>query len=276
MMPGEVGLVLMAKAPVPGRVKTRLGVSLLPEQAAELHRVFACHIADRLDTIRPRSLVVCFDPPDAALTVEAWLGKPGRRLLPQSEGDLGARMACAARELAPDFERLLFLGCDSPDLPDSLVTQALDATLHHALVIGPTEDGGYWCIGFDRSVDVDGLLSGIPWSSGAECRATVDRAKAMGVDTGMAGLWRDVDRPDDLKALIDRLGRSSDELDRKLLEQIEQTLVYRSNRSGHRFDDRIEDEFDHRPGHRADLIGSDHSRIGQPRSTLAPDCRASV
>jgi rSAM/selenodomain-associated transferase 1 len=196
-------LVLMTKVPAPGVVKTRLMPELNDMQAARVHEVFLRHVARRLS--RVARLVVCFDPPDAGGLVREFLDID-TALLPQSSGDLGDRLASAFASVAAD--RVLFFGVDSPDVPTSAIRRVDELLRDNDVVIGPCPDGGFWCLGMDRSVNASSLLASIEWSSGREREQTVDRARALGYRVALANAWDDVDRPHDLRRLVTRLQKS--------------------------------------------------------------------
>ena len=214
-----LALVIMAKFPTPGRVKTRLQPRLSAEESAEVQRVFLLHMVDRLCGLGAGDMIVCFDPPDAA---EAFGELIGDRvgLLVQSPGDLGDRLTGAAVGLRDEYERVLFFGVDSPDVPAGHLSGLIDLTLAHAASIAPTEDGGFWALGLKTDVDLAPIVGGIEWSSGREYAQTTDRLKTHVVDVGIGKHWTDVDRVEDLIALNERLIGSHATDDRLLFAQI--------------------------------------------------------
>src|SRR5687767_8781021 len=122
--------VVMSKYPAPGRVKTRLVPAITAEQAAELQTAFLLHTVRTLNSMAVGDVLLCFDPPDAEEPFRQILAVDlPRRFLPQGSGDLGARIASAATALAQRYDRLLFLGVDSPHLPPSAIRAALDLIL---------------------------------------------------------------------------------------------------------------------------------------------------
>ena len=194
--------IVMAKLPEPGRVKTRLTPALSPEQAAAVHGVF---LLETLRRLRGKSchVTLCYDPPDGQ--IGRWAGN-GVMTLPQTSGDLGDRLAAAAEEHGGP---VLFLGCDSPDLPEEHLQAAIALTSprvrskHDAdVVIGPCDDGGFWCLGINNEdLDLDDLFTEVSWSSGEELEQVRSNAIAAGMTVTTAPPWRDVDRPPDLANL---------------------------------------------------------------------------
>lgn len=204
-------VVVMARYPQAGRVKTRLSPALTPQQAAGVYRHFLTHLVGRLrGGMAGLRLVVCHDPPDAGEQMKRLLGDGGRvDLLPQAGGDLGQRMAAAADAVRAWSSRVLVLGADSPDVPDGHLRRAMALLERHDVVLGPTADGGYWCMGMGPGVDAGELLAGIDWSSGRERVQTLEAAARLGYDCRLADGWEDVDDKRDLAALLRRLYRSA-------------------------------------------------------------------
>lgn len=197
----------MGKLPSAGRVKTRLCPPLSHEQAAAVHGAFLRSTLEQLLFASQSGgvdrVVWCFDPPDQHEAVEAFLRKgefPAKLdLLPQSAGDLGDRLIAAAKQIEGP---VLFLGCDSPDLPDGHLEAAVERLRTGApIVLGPCDDGGFWCLGVGKRVDLQRVLTEIDWSSGRELRQVHERAMASGYQVADAPGWRDVDRAADLANL---------------------------------------------------------------------------
>ena len=218
-------IIVMAKYPEAGRVKTRLTPDLSAHLAAKVHRVFLQHCMARLCELRADEVVLCFDPVDKAEAMRVLFDSLARiTFLPQVEGDLGVRLAAAAREISARHLRLLFLGVDSPDVPLAHLKKAAELVDRAEVSLSPTDDGGFWSLGLQSHVDAQRLLANIPWSSGGEAMALLRWADSLGHSavTGLA--WDDVDRPDDLRRLIQRLGQSSEKLDRRLLSNLRHVL----------------------------------------------------
>jgi uncharacterized protein len=214
-----LAIAIMAKYPTPGRVKTRLQPRLSAEQSADVQRAFLLHVIDRLGYLGAGDLFVCFDPPDAAEAFEELVGDRVM-LLAQSPGDLSDRLAGAALALRDDYERVLFTGVDSPDVPPAHLLDVIDLTNDRDAAIAPTDDGGFWALGAKSDLDLGTILSGIEWSSGREYDQTLASLKARVADVGVGRKWADVDRTDDLIALNERLIGSHDPDDRLLFAQL--------------------------------------------------------
>ncbi len=198
----EEALVLFVKAPVAGRVKTRLAQQVGTETAALLYR---CFVSDVISTIRRtgHEPLIFFDPPDALSRVTDWLGK-GLSYYPQEGEDLGARMLAAFRIVSSRCARTVLIGTDCPDLPRALLDQAFEALRSHDAVLGPAADGGYYLIGFSGTAIPREVFSSMAWGTGGvfERSRTVLQEKGMHVHVLPA--WRDIDEYQDLEALYER------------------------------------------------------------------------
>ncbi|MEA2707825.1 MAG: uncharacterized protein QOF78_426, partial [Phycisphaerales bacterium] len=201
--------------PTPGVVKTRLMPALTSEQAARVHREFLLHVINRLS---PRRVIACFDPPENETEMRSLL--PGIDLFPQSPGDLGDRLAAATLAVRAVGANVIFLGVDSPDVPIKFIDGVAELLTTHDVVIAPADDGGYWSVALSQRVDASKLFAGIEWSTGREGAQTLERAENLGYNVALAGRWADVDRPADLRRLLERLRSSSAPDDQQLLGRL--------------------------------------------------------
>ena len=195
-------VIVFAKAPQPGAVKTRLVPLLGAEGAAALQAKLAKYT---LDTVRAASLkpveLHCAPGTDDPFFAYCQ-GHYGVTLRPQVAGDLGARMRSAFEQALATHARALLTGTDCPALTARHLRQAETALRDGAdVVFVPCEDGGYALIGLRR---VDGsLFDGIAWGGPDVMAQTRARLQTLGwtwreLDT----LW-DIDRPEDYRRLMD-------------------------------------------------------------------------
>jgi uncharacterized protein len=190
-------VVVFARAPEPGRVKTRLIPELGEAGAAALHRRLVAHslAAASEAAIGPVEL---WCAPDAG---DPFFGECERRfgvsLHPQSEGDLGARMQRAFESVLARGARAILIGSDIPALSGRYLRDAGRALARgDDVVIGPAKDGGYVLIGLSRC-DPE-LFREIPWGGPEVLAETRRRIAALHWRSSeLATLW-DVDRPEDL------------------------------------------------------------------------------
>lgn len=204
-----VAVAIMAKAPRPGAVKTRLCPPLTSHEAAELSRCFLLDKIAQLRALTGASLAVAFTPDSERPLFEALA--PGFALVPQRGDDLGGR-------LHSTLETLLRLGhtaaiavdSDTPTLPTEFLQRAveLSAARETDVVLGPTEDGGYYLIGLHAAHPK--LFDGMPWSTSAVLGETLSRARAARLRTACLPSWFDVDTPADLERLRAGLDAQSD------------------------------------------------------------------
>lgn len=184
-------IVVLTKAPAPGRVKTRLIPALGARGAAALHEAL---VHQTLDLARATGLPVqvALDGPLDGPFAAALRGR-GLAVFGQVSGDLGDRLRAA---LAGPGRRVA-LGTDSPTLSPAWIRAAAEAPTPVAL--GPAEDGGYWTIAVDAPCDA--VFDAIPWSSDAVLATTLDRARAAGLGVTMLPTCYDIDLPADLDRL---------------------------------------------------------------------------
>jgi uncharacterized protein len=191
-------IIVFAKAPVPGRVKTRLIPALGEVGAARLaHKM----LLDTIEEAFAANLSIpelCAEPHPLD---ESWSGfLPARhmRVTAQGEGDLGERLARAAKRTALLGENALLIGTDCPGLDRERLRAAALALEDHDAVLHPAEDGGYALLGlrrFDPS-----LFEGISWSTDRVAAETIARIEALGWTLHVGDTLRDVDEPGDLEA----------------------------------------------------------------------------
>lgn len=190
---------LFAKAPIPGRVKTRLCPPLDATSAARLYAAFLSDQAAMLDANETWEWCAMSPEPDALR--DHWpSGAPlPRAFRPQIGNDLGERMAHALALLLEEHPSAMLVGSDHPTLPAHLLMDAVRALEDADLVLGPTLDGGLYAIGSSRPLFE--LLRGIPWSTNAVFETVAARARLLGLHSVRLPHWYDVDDAKDLAFL---------------------------------------------------------------------------
>jgi hypothetical protein len=195
-----VAVAIMAKAPRPGAVKTRLVPPLTPTQAARLYRCFLLDKIAQVRTLADMHPVVAYTPRAARDVFETLA--PRLTLLPQRGADLGARLINGLAELlARGHAGAMAIDSDTPTLPREFLQRGVDALSRGEadVVVGPTEDGGYYLIGVRR--ERPELFTDMPWSTPAVLSETLRRARAAGLTTICLPEWFDVDTGPDLARL---------------------------------------------------------------------------
>jgi len=222
-MPRPV-IVLFAKRPDRGKVKTRLVPPLTPDQAAHLYHCFLKDACGQLLALRDVDRVIAYDPPDDREFFES-LGPPGFTLLEQPQTGLGDRMAGLFATLQDlGYRQFIAVGSDAPTLPTAWLQQAIDTLRNEttSLVLGPSEDGGYYLIGMDGLHT--GVFDDIDWSTRSVYTQTRERAAALGLTVTDLPRWYDVDDAASLEKLRQSLAVPGDGYDpantRKFLSEL--------------------------------------------------------
>jgi hypothetical protein len=198
--PDPSPLLFFVRAPVAGRVKSRLASSLGDDAAVELYQ---CFVLDLLATIDAGGFPcsIFLHPPDARDSVAAWLGGH-RHYRAQTGADLGSRMENAFRAVfASGVARAVLLGSDVPDLPGVVIAEAFAALQSHDAVIGPAADGGYYLIGFRSDAFRPEVFRRVAWSTDRVFPETRDLLHRAGSRVQVLRTWQDVDTIDDLRSL---------------------------------------------------------------------------
>ena len=193
-------LVIMAKAPRPGAVKTRLAPSLSPAAVTAFYR---CLLDDTLALARSLGdvevAIMCPDSDVNELTQLA--GNRSERRCTERRGSC-CRPHFGVCALYGDHQRrIIAFNSDSPHLPRSVLEEAFETLVAHDVVVGPTHDGGYYLVGAKASHPTLFANDGMGTSSALE--RLLSRARALGLSVGFADPFYDIDVADDLT----RLGR---------------------------------------------------------------------
>ncbi|MEM7415360.1 MAG: TIGR04283 family arsenosugar biosynthesis glycosyltransferase [Gemmatimonadota bacterium] len=190
-------VVVFAKEPTPGRVKTRLAADIGDVEATRVYRALAEATVDRLREAGWH-LSVYVDPgsDDVCRGVAEWLDVPVEHVRPQRGTDLGARMLGAFEERLEEADRVCIVGTDLPDIDVETVDAAFAALDDHDVVFGPATDGGYYLVGM--SAPHPELFHDIPWSSETVLATSLERATAAGLSTAQLAPKTDVDTVQDL------------------------------------------------------------------------------
>lgn len=190
-------ILVFVRAPVAGRVKTRLAAEIGADAALHVYRRLAEHTAAQAKALgKDVASRVHFTPANAENDVRNWLGG-GVGYLPQEGGDLGERMGAAfAAAFAAGHRRVVIVGSDLPGLTAGLLRDAFHRLDSHPVVLGPARDGGYYLLGMTTLVPE--IFRDIPWSTGAVLDATLQRLAALGIVPALLPVLADVDVAPDL------------------------------------------------------------------------------
>ncbi|MBZ0155295.1 MAG: TIGR04282 family arsenosugar biosynthesis glycosyltransferase [Alphaproteobacteria bacterium] len=185
--PSALGIFF--RIPEKGRVKKRLAAEIGEEAAlrayesmlaATIQKVGRLEDIDRIGFYAGRSARAC-----------TWAGIPFER---QRGDDLGERMHNAFTLLfARGYRKSVLIGSDSPDLPLSFIIDAFGRLDSSDVVLGPSEDGGYYLIGIREPIPLDALFKGIPWGSRGVLTRTIALLRDAGKGFSLLPEWYDID-----------------------------------------------------------------------------------
>jgi len=200
-------IIIVAKQPVPGNVKTRLCPPLTPQEAAGL---YSCFLQDTMNKVAKMPIVskyLALDIEDQKEGQKSGTTSPHYNvstpesfiIISQGTGDLGGRLAYLAGCVFKESDHVIFIGADSPSLPISYLENALQLLADNDVVIGPSEDGGYYLLGLNGCFTF--LFEGVEWSSDRVFAQTLERARSAGLKVNILPAWFDVDTSSDLSRL---------------------------------------------------------------------------
>lgn len=194
----DVAIIIFAKAPVAGRVKTRLIPALGAEGAAELARKMLERTVEEALAAGLGTPELCVDPDPSHADWTRIAAANVCGLSFQGEGDLGERLERAAARALARFGSVLLIGTDCPDVDRTVLRQLASDLQSHDAAICPAEDGGYVALGltkFDPS-----LFRGIAWSTSSVAQETIQRIEELGWTLAVGPTLRDIDTAEDLEA----------------------------------------------------------------------------
>jgi rSAM/selenodomain-associated transferase 2/rSAM/selenodomain-associated transferase 1 len=207
-MSGYTAILVFTRYPQPGQAKTRLIPALGPEGAAALQRRMT-------ETTVARAWAFCAAMPEARLSIafeggdpaamRQWLGK--LTFVPQGDGDLGQRLRrAAAGAFDAGAKQVIIAGTDCPSLSEAKLASAVSAVRDRGIVFGPAGDGGYYLIGVSDRKHL-AVFDGIAWSTPQVLAASLNAARAIGVEPALLDTLPDVDEPPDLPAAMEALAQ---------------------------------------------------------------------
>ncbi|NGP77574.1 glycosyltransferase [Balneolaceae bacterium YR4-1] len=196
-------LIIFAKNPEKGRVKTRLAESLGDEKALEVYHKLLDH------TLMVAEHCEC----DRELWFSRYIpeqnsrGTSGFTFKLQRGEDLGERMSQSFQEaFENDYQKAVIIGSDCAELTSEIVEQAYKKLEDHNLVLGPSVDGGYYLLGMKRYHEE--LFEGISWSTEKVFQQTLESVKELNLDIGFLPELNDVDIEADWRSAKDSFSES--------------------------------------------------------------------
>ncbi len=194
----DVCVCVFAKAPVQGKVKTRLLPALTEQQACLVHKKLLRHCLETVQSNNWQSQLWTTDIQHPYVKQHAQQNLMSLHL--QQGHDLGERMLFAAKESLDKYAYVIIIGTDCPDLDSDYISKAIE-TLRAGtdVVIGPAKDGGYVLIGM--SVVVDNIFKSMQWGNDQVLAITRERLQQAGIYWQELATLHDIDRPNDLALL---------------------------------------------------------------------------
>jgi len=178
----EAALVILAKSPIAGKVKTRLAKTLGEEAALEIYKELYKSTLDLAESLSHHSAYIFQSPKiDKSWTTS---NRINHRL--QSEGDLGDRMLHALRHALSNHSKVVIIGADCPSLTPAIINKAFQRLDQVDLVLGPSEDGGFYLLAED-------LFLNRSWSHGSVFIETIDIAAHLHLDLYLLPELYDID-----------------------------------------------------------------------------------
>lgn len=194
-------LVMLARYPEKGKVKSRLNLDGDESLVADLYR---CFIEDLLEKLSAGNyqFVMAYDPPERQIDFIELFGR-GFLYTPQIGDDLGKRMSNVFTNcFQKGFQSVVLIGSDSPDLPARIIGEAFDSLEKSGAVIGPAFDGGYYLIGFSSGSFSPRVFENMEWSTDRVFPETIRRLREDAVSIHILPRWQDMDRREDIHSLL--------------------------------------------------------------------------
>ena len=146
----------------------------------------------------------------------------------QGDGDLGQRLIRASSvALGEGAAKVLIIGCDSPTMPASAITQATQVLDTGDIAVGPSEDGGFYLIGLTRFQD--DMFDSVDWGTDRVVRQTIDSLATCGMKVTLLPKWYDIDRHEDLRRAVRDIRRAHQRDDFELLRVLEGVVDVQSS-----------------------------------------------
>lgn len=199
-------LIVFAREPQKGKVKTRLSGVLTQKQSLDLYKAFVRDTLDSARKVKADTRIIAFDSGAGA---PAFLKKiaPDFLMMKQKGRTLGDRLHNAFLSQAGTGKRIVIIGSDAPTLPAKHIEEAFIELEKADVVLGPAFDGGYYLVGLEKPCR--GLFQGIRWSSSGVLHQTMAKAKKTGMSVGLLKEWYDVDDSKSFAFLMKDLKRGS-------------------------------------------------------------------
>lgn len=214
-------IIIMAKVPLAGTVKTRLQAILPPEKCAALAAAFLHDTLKKAETVG-ENIILAYSPAGQTTVLKSFIS-PETVLLEQRGANLGEKMANAFEFAFDEAAAVVMVGTDSPTFPARYLSQAFSLLAQRAeIVLGKSRDGGFYLIGLRKPLPH--IFENIAWSSPQVFAQITDNIKRAGIENlEFVPEHYDVDAPEDLLTLKNEL--FADETARKSAQNTYQWLL---------------------------------------------------
>ncbi len=187
------GLIIFIRNPVKGKVKTRLAKTMGDEKAFLIYNQLLSHTRHITRDLSCDKFLFYSDHIDLT---DRWNNNQYQKRL-QTRGDLGERMSTAFRDLFMEgYEKLLIIGSDCMELNEAIINNAFDMLNIHRVIIGPSEDGGYYLLGM--TTPLPGIFVNKKWGTPSVFADTVQDLLNAGIMEGRLETLKDIDEEKDI------------------------------------------------------------------------------
>lgn len=189
-------IIIFAKQPSAGKVKTRLAKSTGDKFAVTLYRLVTEQLMNELRKFSEFKKYLFYTPDSDANTMRHWLGNEFI-YIEQNGMDLGLRMQSAFElVLSEANDRVIIVGTDIPDLNSNVIVNAFSKLELHDVVIGPSADGGYYLLGMKKGIPE--IFENIDWSTEKVFKSTIEKLDKLNHSYFILDELNDIDTEDDL------------------------------------------------------------------------------
>jgi hypothetical protein len=191
-------LIIFVKAPVEGKVKTRLSPALEPERITGVYKSFITESISRCVRLKEIDIFVGCAPSRRHEFLQKVIMKYKVKAFDQRGENLGEKIVNAfKRHFKKGYKEIVLIGSDSPTIPSDYIRKAFHELKKHDFVMGPCCDGGLYLVGARKKIEPE-LFKDIKWDTGEVLNKVLKKALDMDIDCMMLPFWYDVDTIDDL------------------------------------------------------------------------------
>lgn len=199
----DYALVVMAKEPIVGLVKTRMCPPLSEKAAAKLYKALLLDTLELVKSVDNSHRIIAFSPGATEDSMRKIVGAEFE-LKAQRGNDLGERLSNLFQDLLGAYSKVVVLGSDSPTLPPEVLQEAFTRLDSCEIVLGPCLDGGYYLVGA-KTPQIKEVFKDIAWGTDVVLKQTIDRARSQGLNIFCLKMWYDIDTWADVEQLMREL-----------------------------------------------------------------------